>query len=95
MNRKQIIACGTAATLLLGSCANMSQQEQSVLSGGAIGTAAGVAVGAITGDWWWAAAGAAAGAASGYLVDRNRQQQQQAYERGVQTGKQQATQQKQ
>ena len=54
-----------------------------------------MAVGAITGDWWWAAAGAAAGAATGYLVDRNRQPQQQAYERGVQTGKQQATQQKQ
>jgi hypothetical protein len=94
MNRKSIVACSVAATLVLGSCANMSQQEQSVLSGAGIGTAAGVAVGAITGDWWWAAAGAAAGAATGYLVDRNRQQQQQAYERGVQTGRQQAQQQK-
>ena len=46
MNRKQIIACGAGATLLLGSCANLSDTEQ-------------------------------------------------RYERGVQAGKQQATQQKQ
>ena len=92
MNRNLIIACSLAGTLALGSCSNMSQQEQSVLSGAGIGTAAGVAVGAITGDWWWAAAGAAAGAATGYLVDRNKQQQQQAYDRGVQAGKQQASQ---
>jgi hypothetical protein len=78
MRRNAIIACVLAGTLVLGSCANLSQQEQSVLSGGGIGTATGVAVGAITGDGWWAAAGAAAGAASGYLVDRNRQAQQQA-----------------
>ena len=63
------------------------------LTGAGIGTAEGVAVGAITGDWWWAAAGAAAGAATGYLVDRNKQAQQQAYDRGVQTGRQQAQQQ--
>jgi len=91
MNRRLIIACSLAGTLVLGSCANMSSSEQSTLSGAAIGTAAGVAVGAITGDWWWTAAGAAAGAATGYLVDRQRQREQQAYDRGVQTGKQQAT----
>jgi outer membrane lipoprotein SlyB len=91
MNRKLIIACSVAGTLVLGSCAGMSDTEQRTLTGAGIGTVAGVAVGAITGDWWWAAAGAAAGAATGYLVDRNKQAQQQAYERGVQTGKQQAT----
>ena len=69
MNRKQIIACGAGATLLLGSCANLSDTEQRTLTGAGIGTVAGVAVGAITGDGWWAAAGAAAGAATGYLVD--------------------------
>jgi hypothetical protein len=91
MNRQQIVACAVAGTLVLGSCANMSETEQRTLSGAGIGTAAGVAVGAITGDWWWAAAGAAAGAATGYIVDRQARRDQANFERGVQAGKQQAT----
>lgn len=59
----------------------MSQQDQSVLSGAAIGTAAGVALGAITGDWVWAA-----GAIGGYVVDQQRQREQRAFERGVKQG---------
>ena len=96
MERNLIIAAALAGGIALGGCTNMSQSEQATLSGGAIVTAAGVAVGAITGDWAWAAGGAAIGAATGYLVDRERQKQQAAeqaaYERGVQTGKQQAQQ---
>ena len=57
-------------------------------------SAAGVAVGAITGDWAWAAAGAAIGAGAGYLTEQERQRQtaaqQRAFNEGVQAGKQQA-----
>jgi Rap1a immunity proteins len=59
MNRSPILAATLAARLNLGACANMSASEPSILSGAAIGTAAGVALGAaVTGEWAWAAAGA-------------------------------------
>jgi len=63
MTRNLILVCGIAGTLALAGCAGMSETEQRTLSGAAIGTAAGVAVGAITGQWAWAAGGAAIGAA--------------------------------
>jgi osmotically inducible lipoprotein OsmB len=92
MRRKLILACGLTGTLVLAGCAGMSETEQRTLSGGAIGTAAGVAVGAITGEWAWAAGGAAIGAASGYLYDQQKKKEQHAYEQGVQQGKKEATQ---
>ena len=95
MTYRSLILCTTlAAALGTASCANMDASQQSTLSGAAIGTAAGVAVGAITGDWAWAAAGAAIGAGAGYLTQQERQRQaaaqQQAFDAGVQAGKQQA-----
>ena len=52
-------------------CAGMGSREQRVLSGGAIGTAAGVGAAAIIGAPLvvGAAAGAAAGAVGGLVVD--------------------------
>ena len=94
MTRNTIVASTLAAALALAGCAGMSDTQQRVGTGAAIG---GLAVGALTGEWGWAAAGAAAGAAGGYLVDqqsRNQQAaQQRAFDQGVQTGKQQAQQQ--
>ena len=95
MNRHLILTPVLAALLALAGCTNMTQSQQSTLSGAGIGTAAGVAVGAITGDWAWAAAGAAIGAGAGYLTEQERQRQaaaqQRAFDAGVQQGKQQAT----
>jgi hypothetical protein len=96
MKRNTIPALSVAIAVALAGCAGMSDTQQRVGSGAAIG---GLAVGALTGEWGWAAAGAAAGAAGGYLVDqqsRNQQAaQQRAFDQGVQTGKQQAQQQPQ
>jgi len=54
-----VVAAGTA----LAGCENMSDAEQSALSGGAIGAASGAALGAISGGD--AAVGAAVGGAVG------------------------------
>jgi osmotically inducible lipoprotein OsmB len=94
MNRPLILGTVMAAALATTSCANMDSSQQSTLSGAGIGTAAGVAVGAITGEWAWAAAGAAIGAGAGYLTEQERQRQaaaqQKAFDAGVAAGKQQA-----
>jgi hypothetical protein len=96
MNRKLILAPTLVAALTLAGCSGMTASQQSTLSGAGIGTAAGVAVGAITGEWAWAAAGAAIGAGAGYLTEQERQRQaaaqQKAFNEGVQAGKQQAAQ---
>ena len=57
--------------LALSGCAGMSGTDQRVLSGGAIGTAAGVGAAAIVGAPInvGVAAGAAAGALGGFIVD--------------------------
>jgi hypothetical protein len=96
MNGNTIVGSALVLAVALGGCAGMSDTQQRVGTGAAIG---GLAVGALTGEWGWAAAGAAAGAAGGYLVDqqsRNQQAaQQRAFDQGVQAGKQQATTQQQ
>jgi hypothetical protein len=94
MKRSLILGTALASALALGGCSSMSQTEQRTLSGAGIGTVAGVAVGAITGEWAWAAGGAAIGAATGYIYDQDKKKQQAIYEQGVQAGKQQAQQQK-
>ena len=55
-------------------CAGMSRREQRVLSGGAIGTAAGVGIAAATGGSLLVGGvvGAAAGAVGGVIVDEMR-----------------------
>lgn len=61
-----------AATLSLVSCTGMSNTDQSVLSGAALGTLAGAGIGALAGNAGQGALiGAAAGAAGGYLYDRS------------------------
>lgn len=55
----------------VAGCSGMSRREQRILSGGAIGTAAGVGVAAITGGSLLVggAVGAAGGAVGGLVVD--------------------------
>ncbi len=53
-----------AAALFLGGCSGMSNTEQRVLSGGAMGAAGGALIGAAAGS---AAIGAAAGGGAGLL----------------------------
>jgi osmotically inducible lipoprotein OsmB len=59
-------------TGLMSGCAGMSNQQQRVLSGGAIGAGAGYALGAVTGGSMvgGAAIGAAGGAVGGYIYDQ-------------------------
>lgn len=87
MNRKLILTCALAGTLVLGGCASMSDTERRTTTGAAIG---GAAAGIVTGEWGWALGGAAAGAAAGYLYDQNKKseerKQREAYEQGVKDG---------
>ena len=87
--RRILICIPLAGALALGGCSDMSQEQQRTLSGGAIGAAAGTAIGAIAGHTVWGLAiGAAAGAAGGYLFDQYKQGQQNAYQRGYAAGQQ-------
>ena len=63
-----------AALTLSAGCSNMNSSQQSTLSGGAIGAAAGAGITAIAGGnpFWGAVGGAAAGALGGYLWDKNK-----------------------
>ncbi len=63
-----------AALTLSAGCTNMNSSQQSTLSGGAIGAAAGAGITAIAGGnpIWGAVGGAAAGALGGYLWDKNK-----------------------
>jgi len=70
--------------VILTGCAGMTDQEQRMTTGAAIG---GAAVGVATGSWGWAAVGAAAGAGTGYLIEAQRQREQDAFRRGVEEGR--------
>jgi len=74
-----------ALLVLFTGCANTSDSERRMLTGGAVGAAA---AGAISGEWGWAAAGAAAGALGGYLYDQHKKDEDRAYNQGVQDGRQ-------
>jgi osmotically inducible lipoprotein OsmB len=80
--RKFILFLATA--VLLTGCAGMTDQEQRMATGAAIG---GAAVGVATGSWGWAALGAAAGAGTGYLVEAQRERERDAFRRGVEEGR--------
>lgn len=84
MTRMLIVLCVMLGVSALTGCANTSDSERRMLTGGAIGAAA---AGAISGEWGWAAAGAAAGALGGYLYDQHKKDEERAYERGVQDGR--------
>jgi osmotically inducible lipoprotein OsmB len=62
-------------TLLLAGCSSMTHTQQRVVSGAALGAAAGVGVTAATGGCisCGAAIGTAVGAVTGYIVDRANQ----------------------
>jgi uncharacterized membrane protein len=75
--KKNLIVLTTASIFALSACSNMSETQQRTLSGAAIGTAAGVGIGALTGGalLWGAAGGAAVGAAGGYVYDQHEKNQ--------------------
>lgn len=84
---RTIGAAGLAAALVTG-CAGMSDTEQRVLSGGAIGVAGGAVVGAIAGDAALGAViGGAAGVAGGFIWDQHNRAVDDAYRRGYQEGR--------
>ncbi len=72
MRRASTLAAVAVLALALGGCANMNQTEQRVLSGGAIGAAAGAGITLMTGGCvaCGAAIGGAVGAGAGYVVDQ-------------------------
>lgn len=69
---KKILAVAIAPAVLFTACSGMSDTQQRVLSGGAIGAAAGAGIVAIAGGSaiWGAVGGAAVGAAGGYVYDQ-------------------------
>ena len=71
MSRTMVLlaALGMISVSVAG-CDHMDRQQQRALSGGAIGTAAGVGLGLLTGanPWVLGAIGAGAGAATGALT---------------------------
>ncbi len=73
-----------ATAVLLSGCAGMTDQEQRMATGAAIG---GAAIGVATGSWGWAALGAAAGAGTGYLIEAQRERERDAFQRGVEEGR--------
>ena len=75
--KKILIVLSTSSIFGLSACSNMSDTSQRTLSGAAIGTAAGVGIGALTGGalLWGAAGGAAIGAVGGYVYDQHEKNQ--------------------
>lgn len=70
--RRIALPLALAASLALAGCAGMSDTEQRVLSGGAIGAGSGALITAATGGCvaCGAAIGGAVGAAGGYVYDQ-------------------------
>jgi osmotically inducible lipoprotein OsmB len=84
----------SVAVILFGlaGCGDLTSTQQRTMTGGLGGAAGGAVIGALAGNVGMGALiGAGAGAAGGYLYDRHKQTEQQAYNRGVQTGRSQAT----
>jgi osmotically inducible lipoprotein OsmB len=69
------IALAAVCLIALGACTNMTHTQQRVVSGAALGAAAGLGVTAATGGCisCGAAIGTAVGAGVGYIVDRANQ----------------------
>ncbi len=68
------IACVMVVAVALAGCANMSNTEQRMLSGGAIGAGTGALAGALIGGLTMgtgAALGGVLGVGAGYLVDKS------------------------
>jgi osmotically inducible lipoprotein OsmB len=70
--RKLVVSMVLVGMVALAGCTGMSDTQQRTLSGAAIGTIGGYAVGAMTGKKVTGmAVGAAAGAVGGYLYDQS------------------------
>ena len=65
-----LLAALASFSVSVAGCDHMDRQQQRALSGGAIGTAAGVGIGLMTGanPWVLGAVGAGAGGATGALT---------------------------
>ena len=88
MRNKYLLPVALLAAVSLGGCADMTQQQQRMLSGAAIGTAGGAIIGAMAGNAGVGALiGAGVGTAGGYLVDRTRQNEQRAFNQGYAEGR--------
>ncbi len=70
--RKALVPLTLVAALGLAGCSGLNSTEERVLSGGAIGAAAGAAGTAITGGCiaCGAALGGVVGAGTGYIIDK-------------------------
>jgi len=77
--KKTLIALPVAALLATTGCTNMSSSQQSTLSAGAIGAAAGAGITALAGGdaIWGALGGAAVGALGGFLYNKHEESQNQ------------------
>lgn len=84
MDRNWMACAALAGMMTLAGCSSMSDTERRVTTGAGVGAAA---AGAISGEWGWAAAGAAAGAVGGFLYDKHKKNEDDAYDKGVQDGR--------
>jgi hypothetical protein len=84
MRSTRFFIAGLVMAVMLTGCAGMTDQEQRMATGAAIG---GAALGVATGSWGWAAVGTAAGAGTGYLIEAQRQRERAAFERGIEEGR--------
>lgn len=86
---KSLIAVAMAACMLSG-CAGMNDTQQRALTGTVGGAGVGAILGAIGGNaGLGAVAGAGAGLVGGLIVDQVRRNEQEAYQAGVNQGRQQ------
>lgn len=69
---KKSLLIASILAVSLSACSGMSNTEQKMLSGGAIGAAAGAGITAIAGGnpIWGAVGGAAVGTGAGYLMSK-------------------------
>ncbi len=74
MRNSLSLAALCAAVIVLGACSNMSDTQQSTLSGGAIGAGVGAAGAAVTGGCLTCGAviGGAVGAGAGYVIEKSK-----------------------
>lgn len=75
--KKILLALPLVAALTLTGCSGMNTEQQRLLSGGAIGAAAGAGITALAhgNPIWGAIGGAAVGALGGYVYNKHEQNQ--------------------
>lgn len=75
--KKILLALPLVAALTLTGCSNMNTEQQRLLSGGAIGAAAGAGITALAhgNPIWGAIGGAAIGTLGGYVYNKHEQNQ--------------------